>query len=539
MTTIDTRPDASALHAVDAPDAAGRLVSGVASWITTADHKRIGRLFIGAALLDALAIAVLGVVLGLERINDNSMIDSGALPQLFSLFRATFPFYVVAPLLIGLAVAVVPLQLGARSLALPRAALFGFYAWGAGGILVDIAYINNGGPGGGDSKMVDLWILGLGLTLLGLVAAAGTVVTSVLTTRAPGMTLRRAPLFAWSSLVGCTGIVLTLPVLLGDLVLIGVDHRYPRAAFGGNEFGSWIAWATTQSATIVYALAAVGIAAELLVVATGRRAPMRGAIMTGIGLTGAYVLSAVTQREHVIRWTGRDGAQRFKDVLPYALFYGLPILGFLAVLGGVAFGLKSSKPKPSSPLVFGMLSLLLMLGAAIAHLLTNVVDLQLQGTVYEEGVFTAVCYSAVLAGLGGVAYWGPKLWGRSIADKAVLPLGLFGALGTVLASVPMMIAGFQGQPADAVSGYDYKISPEILNLLGMVGHAAMGVTILGFVLLAVKSFSSGQPAGDDPWDGQTLEWATSSPPPPGNFADVPTVSSAEPLLDLKPARSRA
>ncbi|MGD9701860.1 MAG: cbb3-type cytochrome c oxidase subunit I [Acidimicrobiia bacterium] len=543
MTTIDTRPDSGTSLGTDTP--AGRAVSAVVSWITTADHKRIGRSFVAISLLFLVGMTVIGSLLGFERLQpDGIALDADSIDQLFSLFRVGSAFFVLAPLLLGIALAVVPLQLGARSLALPRAASLGLWTWVAGGVIVVVAYVNNGGPGGGEENMVDLFLMGLALACIGLVLAAGSIVVSVLTTRAPGMTIARVPLFSWSALVGGVAVVLTLPVLVGDLILLTVDHRYGRTAFGGNTgITTWMGWALTQPATYVYAVPALGIAAEIIATATHRRPPMRGAVLLGIGIFATATLAAVTQRTHDLPWGGDsffgDFGDKFNDLLPYALFNLLPILGVLIVLGVGGLALKSSRPTVSAPLVFALLGLLMLLTGVLAHALTPIVDLQLADTVYEEGVFVYVAYGAILTAFGAVAHWGPKLWGRRIADKQAIPLALLGFLATILASLPLLLAGFQGQPAGAPGGYDYDLAPELLNALVFAGHALMLITVVAFSLLALRSFATGEPAGDDPWNGQTLEWATSSPPPPDNFSDVRTVASATPVLDLQPARSDA
>ena len=213
MTTIDPHVAGAGDDAVAAERADGVLVA-VGDWITSTDHKKIGRLFIGTSLVVLLAIAAIAALLGAERIDAGSdFLDAGALPQLFSLYRVVLTFGVVVPFGLGLAIAIVPLQLGARSLAFPRLAASGFWAWLVGAGLVIGSTIANGGPGGGDSKMVQLFLTAHILLLVGLVAAAVSVTTSVLTTRTPGMNMRRVPLFSWGALVYGFGLVLALPVL--------------------------------------------------------------------------------------------------------------------------------------------------------------------------------------------------------------------------------------------------------------------------------------------------------------------------------------
>ncbi len=183
--------------------------------------------------------------------------------------------------------------------------------------------------------------------------------------------------------------------------------------------------------------------------------------------------------------------------------------------------------------------MLLVLVGTAANALTGIVDLDLLGTTYEEGVVVLVLGGAILAALGGLVHWGPKLWGRTLPNGGLLPLALVGALGVVVAGAALLIAGFQGQPAMAHGGFDYDLSPQVLNTLVLVGHGLLLLAVVAVVILALKGFTRGPLAGDDPWDGATLEWATSSPPPTDNFVEVPRVASASPLLDLKPARSDA
>ncbi|MEJ7720256.1 MAG: hypothetical protein WKF58_07290 [Ilumatobacteraceae bacterium] len=134
--------------------------------------------------------------------------------------------------------------------------------------------------------------------------------------------------------------------------------------------------------------------------------------------------------------------------------------------------------------------------------------------------------------MGAVAYWAPKWWGRLIPDKQVLGLGALGMIATVLASLPYVVAGFADQPAGAVD-FDYGGPKVLWNLAVTAGHALMAVVVLGFVGLVAKTATGrgGDEAPDDPWGGQTLEWATASPAPRDNFAETGSVMSPEPLLD--------
>ena len=265
---------------------------------------------------------------------------------------------------------------------------------------------------------------------------------------------------------------------------------------------------------------------------------MRNAVLAGLALVGTAAFAGVTQLTHTLAWSGKglnlnDFGTKFGDLLNYAFLMALPVLGVLIVLlvGPLAF--KGARPKITAAFLFGFFGLGMILVGMIGALVYGVTDLGLQGTVFEEGAYTYVCYGAVLAGMGAVAYWGPKLWGRRLDEKKLIPLALLGTLAVVLSSLPYYVAGFADQPAGTVT-FDYSGPQSLWNILVTVGHGAMLLTVVSFIGLALGGFRRGEVAGDDPWDAQTLEWATSSPPPTNNFADVHTVTSAEPLLDLKP-----
>ena len=557
MTTIDTHPEATAGAA--ASSGSGQLLAHVGSWVTTSDHKRIGRLFIGLSLTFLMGVVGLGAVLGLDRVqadDSDTVLSINSLGQLFSLFRVGLVFMAIVPLALGIAIAVVPLQLGARSLSFPRLAALGLWIWLAGSGIVLVSYIQNGGPGGGKSSAVDLFLAGLGLTVIGLVCAAASLATSILTSRAPGMTLDRVPAFAWAALVSAVALLLTLPVLLAALIYLFADHRFGARTtieangWGGNAIYPWVRFALSQPMSFIYAIPVLGFVAEVVPTFARRRTVLRVGVLVGVGIFATASLTGATQITHGIRpMSQSDGAERFRDIVNYAFFNLLPVLGILVVMGSVTLtlllGLKSRRLSLSAPLLFGLGSVAMLTLGAGSHLLVPIADAQLAGTVYEEGVFTFLAYAVVLAGLGAVSYWGPKLWGRSLPKIPTLLLALGATGAAALATVPFLIAGFNNQPglfgvsngAGLVTGWTNEAAPEFLNALVAIGHALMALSVLGFVLLAVGAFSKGKFVGDDPWDGQTLEWATSSPAPSNNFVELPTVESAEPLADLKPAGS--
>jgi heme/copper-type cytochrome/quinol oxidase subunit 1 len=541
MTTIESSPEAVAAgdRDVDTASAIGSVVSA----FTSTDHKITGRLYLAGGLLGLLATVVVNVLIAVERLDGGDVVlDVEVIPQLLDAQRVGLVFATLLPLVMAACVYAVPLQLGARSIAFPRLASSGFWMWFGGAILTAIALVNNGGTLGGDADAVGLFIAGMGLMAIGLTATAGTVATTVLTTRAPGMTMRRVPPFSWSALVFAVGVVLVLPVLLGTLAYLFLDHRNARTGFGGNEgIFVWAGWIVTQPVTFLFAIPAVGMLAELTPVVFGRRTPVRGVMFGGLALIGMAALAGVTQQNiQNLPWSGSqlnvdDLGTKVRDLVPFLLFNALPVLGMLVVLLVV---LQTARPGEDSrfnfspAILFAFFGFGMILVGMLGNLLHAADDLALQGTVFDEAVLVYVVYGVVLAAMGATIHWAPKLWGATIDAAKVLPLALLGVTGTVLAAFPMYIAGFLDQPAGVVYLDD---DLAIWNIIALVGHALMALTVLAFVGLLLQSAGRDSAVGDDPWDAQTLEWTTTSPAPRDNFVDVPVVRSAEPLLDLKAA----
>ena len=531
------------MSAVSAPSAISSspsepLVGAVGAWLTTTDHKRIGRLFIGLSVFWLLGVSSVATILGFERVADaTNTFNVNAVPQLFAFTRVGLMFGVALPMLIGLAIAVVPLQVGARSIAVARVAALGFWAWAAGSAMVIVSIVGNGGPGGGNVDLVDVYLLGLGLGLVGLLAAAVSLCTTVMTARCPGMTLDRVPMFSWSALVAAVSVLLTVPVALGTVIFVAVDHHFGRLVFGGNKgIDTWLGWSLGHPQSFVYALMSFGILADIAPVAARRRQLLRGGMLVAIGLISAVVFGAVTQTSQVFDWSGTP-SDKASSFIPYALFNLLPLLGAVLVIGLALFTLVNGKPRLLAPFVPAFLGVGMvvtgMLGSAIEHISSA----GLIGTVFGEGVNYYIGYGAVLSAFAGIVYWAPKLWGSTPPAPAVLGLSGLAVIGIVLSSLPYYIAGFADQPASAVGDFDYSGPSSLWNGASMVGHGLIAVvTLLAFV----GHFRGRTVATEDPYDAHTLEWMTASPAPSGNFNETPRVSSSTPLLDTKiPAETRS
>lgn len=532
MTTIDTSVGAST------QTTATSFVASVGQWLTSTDHKKIGRLFIGVSLLLAIALGLVGAIIGFERINPDSaqIIDVNAALQFTQLHRHGLVFGLLAPLFIGLAIAVVPMQVGARAIAFPRLSQFSFWTWVFGTALVLISFITNGGPGGGNTDMVDLYLLGFGFVLAGLLAGAVTIATTVLTSRAPGMSLDQVPIFSWSALMGSVAALLSLPVAIGTIGYLYVDHTYSQTAFGDNKaINSWLGWVYEQPQTFVLVVMALGILGEIAPVTARVRQPLRPVVLIGLGLVTTATLGAVTQRAHVLDLSGTTGDKLSSTIL-FLMFNGLPLLGALVSVAVALLCFKQGRLRVSASFAFALLGILMVLAGVSGSFLQHVGDAGLMETSFGEGVTAYLVYGGLLAGLGGLTFWAPKLWGVVLDEKKVFGLAGLGFIGVVLASLPLYIAGFADQPVDAVNNFDYSGPLGLWNLIASAGSGLIALVVLAFVGLLFAAVRSGAGATDDPWDAHTLEWSIASPAPFDNFAVLATVSSSEPLLDAKPSQ---
>ncbi len=536
MTVIDTpRTGAvAASRAEPTPAVETRAPGGLAGVVGTGDHKVVGRLYIGAALVFVLVAGVAGQLLGIDRVDGSradTILSRDTFAQVFTLHSTASVFLFLLPLLLGIALCVVPLQVGSTTVAFPRAAAASFWGWLVGGTLLLAAYAINGGPGGGSADGVRLWVASFAMVLVALLLGALCVVTTVLTLRAPGMDLARVPLFAWSMLVAGVLWLLTLPVLVGMLLLIFVDHRYGRVAFGENAtIYARVRWAFFLPQVYAFALPALGFIGDVIPVAAGARTARRPVAFGAIAAFGALGFGAFAQTAVY------EGAVRQPVYDAMAILAILPVL---ALLGGWATTIRGGRPRLISPLLFAVASLLMLLVAVLAGAISSIGRFDLQGTLFDTAQVHYTTLAATIAGLGALWYWATKILGRPLAEGPGRLAALVLLIGTVLLAFPDLLSGAFGEGREAGVGI------EALNAVSAAGGA---ITILG-VLLAVLGLLGGLKGrratgdearvDDDPWEGHTLEWATASPPAPDNFAEPPEVTSAEPLLDRREAVGEA
>jgi cytochrome c oxidase subunit I+III len=513
MAITDTRPEALAEIGEPTP-----ISTSPSTVFGSGDHTTLGRLWIGAALLFGIAGWVVEALVRIGLLGDGDMFSADALATMFTLGNTGLVLLVVVPLLLGIATLVVPLQVGANTVAFPRAAAFAFWTWLlAGGVLI-VANCLDGGYGGGRDRAVDLMLASVIVLAAALVLGTVSVLTTAIALRTPGLYLDRVPFTTWGFLAGGAVWVLTLPVLAANALLMYVDRRYGLPSDFGLGDGQYlqVSWLVSQPQIYAFVAPVLGIACDIVVTLTGARQQNRGVMLGAIGAFAALGFGA---------WAQPYFYETVADDFLFAAVAVVTVLPLLALLGGLAVTLRKGRPPAAAAIGLALSSVLLLLLAVVAGVLYVITPLELRlSGDFAAGLFAVVMGAGLTGAAAGLTYWAPKLRGR-FANEGLAKLSVLVYLGgTAVAGVPLLVLGFANtwdglaDAADALNG----ISAAGCGLLAL----ALLITIGSLVT------AGGADVADDAWGkGQSLEWAAASPPVPGNFGQLPVVRSAEPLLD--------
>ena len=523
MTVTETRTDAPA-----APVAAPTEASGFAALIGSGDPRAVGRLYIGTSLLFLLVAGVAGGLLGIERADDTpANLLEGAYDQVFSLHSVTGVFLFLVPMLLGLLAVVVPLQVGASTVAFPRALAASYWSYLVGGALVLGSFAIDGGPSGGDADGVELFLVSFALVLAALTVGTVVIAATVLALRAPGMSLRRTPLLSWSALVGGVVWILTFPVLAAILVLLYVDHRYGRVFLGASD-GIYVhlKWAFLQPALYAAAVPALGVVGDIVPVFARRRHLQHGIAMSAIGLFGVFAFGSWAQTTLTLD-ADATPTQPWQFEVPWMaagigalVAFGVLVLLWLGTLrlGSIVVG---------SPLLFAGGALLMLLVGVAQGAIGVFEDLDLQNTSWTTGQAHYVLLGSTLAAFGGIAFWAPKVYGTLLREGGARAAAALLLLGTIVLAFAELVNGVLN------TGDPDQDTLDLFNVISAVGGGVVLLAALLYLLTLLGSVLRARDPGDDPWSGHTLEWTTTSPPPVGNFASLPEITSEAPLYDTR------
>ena len=523
--------------------------TGILEWITTTDHKKIGVLYLFTTFFFFLSGGLLALAMRTQLATpDGHILTAQQYNAAFTMHGTTMVFLFVVPVWTGFANYIIPLQLGARDMAFPRLNALSYWLLLSGGMLLYSSFLV-GPPAAGWTSYVplstkpfspqlgqDLWIIGL--TVLGFSSIFGALnmIVTIFSLRAPGMTFHRITLFAWSVLVTSFLLVLAMPFLTVAGVLLLFDRLAGTNFFSVGEgadplLWQYLFWFFGHPEVYIMILPGFGVISEVLPVFS--RKPIFGYKMIAYASVAIGFLSFGVFVHHMFV-AGIDPVLQIffmSSTMLIAVPTGVKVFSWVGTLWG-----GSLRFKTSMLFALGFLAVFTIGGISGVFLASVPVDIQLSDTYYVVAHIHYVLVGGALFSFFAAAYyWIPKMSGRLMSEKLGTIQFLIFFLGFNLAFYPMHQLGIEGMPRRT---YHYVQSPEwgLLNLIATIGVylIALSITIFIFNFLSSIVMKGGKVADDDPWEGDTLEWATSSPPPPYNFARIPVVHSARPLKEDVP-----
>jgi cytochrome c oxidase subunit 1 len=526
--------------------------SGLYDWVTTTDHKKIGILYLINSMVIFLLAGILAMAVraelaipGLQLVTDENLYN-----QLFTMHGTAMIFLFIIPILAGFGNYVVPLQIGAPDMAFPRINALSFWMLPLAALLLFSGFFVGGAATAGWTSYPpfsedrplsstgpgqDLWITAIILIGTSSILGAINFLVTIFKMRAPGMTLFRMPILVWTVLTTSVLVLMATPVITSALIMLFIDRNYGGAFFDPARGGDPVLyqnvfWFYSHPAVYVMVLPAMGMISEILPVFS--RKPLFGYKAFVFATAGIGALGFSVWAHHM-----------FTTGSVYLPFFSLMTF-LIAVPTGVKmfnwiFTLFRGKLTFSTPLLFalGFLSMFLIGGINGAFSAAVPVDFALHDTYWVVAHLHYVLFGGSVFGVfAGMYYWFPKMTGRMLSEGLGKIQFVLMFIGFNLTFFPMHMLGLSGMPR-RIADYDGAAGWTDLNVAATIGGFLIAASMVPFLWNVFVSLRGGKPAGDDPWEGNTLEWATSSPPPPYNFDRLPEIRSERPLFDLRHAKA--
>ncbi len=523
-------------------------------WVSTVDHKRLGLMYIGTAIVFLVVAGIMAAVIRAQlAFADNKLVLPDTYNRLFTMHGTTMVFLVGMPMVAGFSNYLVPLMIGARDMAFPRLNAFGYWIFLFGALLLYFSYVGGGGLGGAGSApdvgwfayapltakafsrgaSTDYWILGILVSGMGSIASAINVIVTCISMRCPGMTMSKMPMFVWVMLIDSWLIVLALPPLSAAQIMLLIDRYLGGRFFNTQAGGSAVLWQHFfwifgHPEVYILIFPAFAILSEVIPIFSRKPIFGKPAMVGAVVAIGFISLGVWAHHMFAVGMSSWSNTFFVASTMLVGVPTGIKIFNWTATMYG-------GKLRLETPMLFCIAFLLQFLVAGLTGIMLAVApfDWQLHDSYFVVGHFHFTLVAGLLFGIfAGLYYWFPKMTGRMMDEKlGKLHFWLF-VIGVNVTFIPMHFLGMLGMPRRI-----YTYAPgrgwDLLNQITSLGVVFQILAVAIFAYNMVHSILKGRIAGDDPWDGWTLEWATSSPPPEYNFEKLPVVRSGRPLWDLK------
>ncbi|MDQ2726800.1 MAG: cytochrome c oxidase subunit I [Actinomycetota bacterium] len=545
MTLIQDRPEEQAPRTERLTEVIpGPQPRGWARFITSTDHKQIGINYMVTAFAFFCVSGIMAELIRTQLIvPNNHFVTLDTYNQLFTMHGTIMLFVVVGPFAFGLANFLIPLQIGAPDMSFPRFNNLSYWLYLAGGLVMTGGFLTNNGaanfgwfgyvplsnaihsPGPG----ADMWLVGVALTGFSGIFTAINIITTIFCLRAPGMVMFRMPIFTWNILVTMFLVLLAFPVLTSALAMLWVDRHLGGHFFdfpGGGQpiLYQHLFWFFGHPEVYIVVLPYFGVVTE--VIATMSKKPVfgyKGFVAATLSIGG---LSMGVWAHHMYT----SGAVLLPFFAIMTLLIAVPTgIKFFNWIGTMWLGTITL----NTAMLFclGFLGIFLLGGFTGVMLAQPALDFQLHDTYFIVAHFHYVLWGGSMFGLfAGIYYWYPKFTGRKLHEGWGKISFVLIFVGVNLCFFPQHDLGLRGMQR-RIAIYDANEGWNFLNLLSSIGAYITGLGVLATVWNLFASYRKGEIAGDNPWDGQTLEWACSSPPAEHNFESLPPIRSERPLWD--------
>jgi cytochrome c oxidase subunit 1 len=554
MATTTSVPDIDEATG-ELPPGRGRiLVEYLHGWITTVDHKRLGILYIGSALIFMVVAGLEAAVMRWQlAAPNNDVVSPETYNRLFTLHGTTMVFFVGMPILFGFGNYLVPLMIGARDMAFPRLNAFSFWISFFGGLLLYYSVVGGDGLyGAGTAPDVgwfayapltarvfspghstDFWTLSILLSGIGSVGTSINIITTTISMRCRGMKLMRMPLLVWLYIVTSFLAIVAIGPLTAAQIMLCLDrylgaHFFDAQAGGSAVLWMHFFWIFGHPEVYVLVLPAFAFANEIIPVFS--RKVIFGYPAMVLATVAIAFIGLSVWAHHMFTVGMGPGPNTFFTLATMIISVptGIKIFNWLATIWG-------GRVRFATPMIFSIGFLFNWLIAGLTGIILSVspFDWQLHNSYFVVAHFHFVLVGGILSMIfAAFYYWFPKMSGKMMNERLGKWHFWLMLIGFHMTFDLMHIPGVLGMPRHIYT-YEADRGWGIWNLLISIGVIIQMVAITIFVWNLIRSLLWGEEAGPDPWDAWTLEWATTSPPPVYNFAEEPVVHSRRPLWDLK------